>query len=87
MYFSRYFFDRTLTIGATNILGLNINCTGRENSIFDCISDYTALTGETLTECPSYSTKPAAILCDQGAVQLGTNVRTRTRGLAYLTAR
>ena len=87
--FTRYFFDRALTAaGPTNILGLNLSCSGRETSIFECESDYSALTGETLAACPSYTAnKPAAVLCDQGAVQLGANVRTRTRGIPYITAR
>ena len=69
-----------LTQVPTRILGDRIRCGGDENSIMDCPSDYSEVTGERLASCPSSSSgRPAAILCEQGYIQLGDNMKTSTR--------
>ena len=79
-YTNRHYLDRVLTQVPTRILGDRIRCEGGETSILDCPSDYSQVTGENLASCPSSSTgKPAAILCEQGYIQLGDNMKTSTR--------
>ena len=70
-----------LTQVPTRILGNRIRCEGGETSILDCPSDYSKVAGENMAECSSSSSsaRPAAILCEQGYIQLGENMRTSTR--------
>jgi hypothetical protein len=77
--------DRMITQAPSNILGVNIRCNGDESSILDCRSDYDTVTGDTMSSCST--TRPAAILCEQGSIQLGDNMKTSTRGLPYLTTK
>ena len=67
-----------LTQVPTRILGDRISCEGDETSIMDCPNDYSEVTGERLASCPS-SGRPAAILCEQGYIQVGDNMKTSTR--------
>ncbi len=83
----RHYMDRILTYAPTNILGLKLRCTGDESSIMDCPSDYSSLTGDSLTSCASSASKPAAIICEPASIQLGSNMKTSTRGLPYLTTK
>ena len=59
-------------------MGERIRCEGKETSIMDCPSNYNEVTGVSLASC-SHSGRPAAILCEQGYVQLGDNMMTSTR--------
>ena len=76
---TRHYLERVLTQVPTRILGDRIRCGGDETSIVDCFSDYSEVTGESLASCPSSSGRPAAILCEQGYIQLGGNMKTSTR--------
>lgn len=77
--------DRVQTFSPLNLFGLRIQCKGHEESLLECESDYSHLSGKTLSTCEGRD--PVAIICDQGAIQLGANRNIRTRGLAFIKAK
>ena len=79
----RFFMDRILTNLPSNILGLNIRCSGDEKSLLDCDSDFDNLTGYTFTQCQhGPGSKAPAVICERGEIRPGS---TR-KGLAAITA-
>ena len=70
-----------------NLLGKKLNCQGNEAHFHECPSDFTDITGLTLTHCPEVASGSGiALLCNPGALLSASNNQISSiRGAPHVT--